>query len=220
MKRLPTPEEIKSVDRIRQLVEERCDGSQQVFADKVGIGKSSVSQYMNGKNFPSNIRAAEIAKAFNVHPMWVMGFDVPMTDQKNIFSYPDIYPIEKHCFPVLGSVACGEPIFMSEEKELYVEAGAGINADFVLHCKGDSMIGARIHDGDIVFVRSQPVVDNGEIAVVAIDDESTLKRFYKYGDLIVLRAENPDFPDIEIRPEDGKEIHILGRAVAFQSDVK
>ena len=64
----------------------------------------------------------------------------------------------------------------NEEKELYVEAGANIHADFCLKAKGDSMIGARIYDGDIVFIRKQEMVNNGEIAAVMIDDEATLKR--------------------------------------------
>lgn len=78
---------------------------------------------------------------------------------------------------------------------------------------------ARINDGDIVFVHQQPEVENGEIAVVAVDDEATLKRFYRYSDLIVLRAENPAYKDIEYRPDDHKDIRVLGKAVAFQSDV-
>lgn len=77
MKRIPTDRERKSQERIIELINTECGGSQQMFADRVGIGKSSVSQYVNGRNFPSNIRAGEIAEAFNVDPMWVMGFDYP-----------------------------------------------------------------------------------------------------------------------------------------------
>lgn len=74
-------------------------------------------------------------------------------------------------FPLLGNIACGEPIFANEERELYVEAGANIQADFCLRAKGDSMIGARIYDGDIVFIKQQPMVEDGEIAAVLIEDE-------------------------------------------------
>ena len=81
MKREPTIIEKNSQSRIIQLIAEFCEGSQQIFADKVGIGKSSVSQYVNGTNFPTNVRAAQIAACFNVSPMWVMGFDVPMYDK-------------------------------------------------------------------------------------------------------------------------------------------
>ena len=135
-------------------------------------------------------------------------------------SYSNIHPIGTKRFPVLGSVACGEPVYMDEEKELYIDSTVDIKADFVLIAKGDSMINARIHDGDIVFVRKQEQVENGEIAVVAIDDEATLKRFYKYADMVVLRAENPAYKEMEFRPEDHRDVRILGKAVAFQSDVR
>ncbi len=84
MKREPTKEELKSQERIIELINECCDGSQNEFAQRVGIGKSSVSQYVNGRNFPGNARAGEIAKAFDLNPLWVMGFDVPkrVTDQE------------------------------------------------------------------------------------------------------------------------------------------
>lgn len=74
-KREPTQYEKMSAKRIRQLIEERCDGSQQAFADKVGIGKASVSQYVNETNYPNNQTCGKIAKAFGLDPMWVMGFD-------------------------------------------------------------------------------------------------------------------------------------------------
>jgi len=115
----------------------------------------------------------------------------------------------------------GKPIYMAEEKEVYVDSTTDVKADFILIAKGDSMTGARINDGDLVFVRQQPEVENGDIAVVAIDDEATLKRFYKYSDdLIVLRAENPEYKDMEYRPGDHKDIRVLGKAVAFQSDLR
>ena len=101
-----------------------------------------------------------------------------------------------------------------------MDASEDIKADFVLIAKGDSMTGARINDGDLVFIRIQQTVENGEIAAVAIDDEATLKRFYKYGDLIVLRSENPEYPEMQFTPDSGHEIRILGKAVAFQSVVK
>ena len=78
MRREPTEIEKLSQRRIIQIIEQFCGGSQQTFADKVKIGKSSVSQYVNGTNFPTNLRAAQIAKCFGVSPMWIMGFDYPM----------------------------------------------------------------------------------------------------------------------------------------------
>lgn len=189
------------------------------LSEKSGVNKASISQYINGTHAPSNFSAAKMANVLEVSPVWLMGFDVPMIDI-DYPKYPNIHPISRRSFPVLGNVSCGEPVFMAEEKDVYIDAENDIKADFVLIAKGDSMIGARIHDGDIVFVRSQPTVENGEIAVVAIDDEATLKRFYRYQDLIVLRAENPAYKDMEFKPEDGRDVRILGKAVAFQSNIK
>lgn len=111
---------------------------------------------------------------------------------------------------------------MSEERENYVMSGTDIKADFCLIAKGDSMINARIMDGDIVFIRKQPTVENGEIAAVAIDDEATLKRFYRDENTgtITLVAENPAYAPITFTRDSLENVYILGKAVAFQSNVK
>lgn len=103
-----------------------------------------------------------------------------------------------------------------------MEAGADIKADFCLIARGDSMINARIHNGDIVFIRRQPEVNNGEIAAVVIEDEATLKRVFYYKDenIISLNAENPAYKPMIYRAEELDTIFILGKAVAFQSDVE
>lgn len=191
----------------------------QELADASGVNKASISQYINGTHAPSNISAGKMAEVLEVSPVWLMGFDVPMTDDP-YSRFPSLGAVTTRSFPVLGSVSCGMPVLMAEEHEVQISADIDIKADFILFAKGDSMIGARIHDGDIVFVRRQMTVENGQIAVVAIDNEATLKRFYRYSDLIVLRAENPSYPDIEIRPADGKEVHILGLAIRVQGELR
>ena len=122
---------------------------------------------------------------------------------------------------MLGDIACGKPIFANEERESYVQAGMNIKADFCLTARGDSMIGARIHDGDIVFCRSQTMVDNGEIAAVIIGEEATLKRVYYYPEKkkLVLQAENPKYEPFVYVGSELDEITILGKAIAFQSDI-
>jgi len=120
--------------------------------------------------------------------------------------------------PILGVVAAGEPILATESYEDYVELGDdGIRVDFCLRVTGDSMKDARIMDGDIVFVRRQPTVQNGEIAVVLIDDEVTLKRVYITEQGIILKPENPAYQPMFVSHEDFRQVRILGRAVAFQS---
>ncbi len=119
-------------------------------------------------------------------------------------------------------MACGEPIYADEDKESYIVLGTNIKADFCLRAQGDSMIDARIHDGDLVFVRKQEIVDNGEIAVVLIDNEATLKRVFYYPDKqkLLLQPANSKYEPFIYIGEELDQIRILGKAVAFQSDVR
>lgn len=186
------------------------------LAERLGKNRATIYRYESNdiEKFP--VTAVEpLAKALYTSPAYLMGW----IDNQKIDSFSNVHPVGTRSFPVLSAVACGEPILMQDERELYIDASSEIKADFVLVAKGDSMIGARINDGDIVFIRQQPAVENGEIAAVAIDDEATLKRFYQYGDLIVLRAENPAYEEMQFRLEDGKTVRVLGKAVAFQSNL-
>lgn len=133
-----------------------------------------------------------------------------------------LQPIKTKKFRMLGNIACGEPIFADEEYETLIEASSDIDADFCLRAHGDSMIGARIYDGDIVFIRRQDMVENGEIAAVLIDDEATLKRvqYDKEANVLMLFAENPQYKTLIFTGEELDKIKILGKAVAFQSFVK
>jgi len=119
--------------------------------------------------------------------------------------------------PILGSVAAGDPILALEEHHDYIEVDGNIRVDFCLRVRGDSMIDARICDGDLVFVRQQPTVENGDIAVVLIDDEVTLKRFYRTDGGVILKPENSKYQPMYYTDEDFKNIQILGKAVLFQS---
>ncbi|MCH5209444.1 MAG: helix-turn-helix domain-containing protein [Oscillospiraceae bacterium] len=183
----------------------------------VGVGKSTVQKWENG--FISNMgrdKIAGLATVLQINPVTLI------TGEQNISpQYDNIFPIKTHKIPLLGEIACGEPIFASEDKESYVEVGTEIRADFCLKAKGDSMINARIMDGDVVFIREQPMVENGEIAAVIIDDEATLKRVYydRNDNKLVLSPENPKYSPFVYVGEELNAIRILGKAIAFQSDV-
>ena len=170
----------------------------------------------------SKIKA--IADALETTPSYIMGWDEPdqKFDEEKLKFFDNLFPITVKKFPLLGNIACGKPIFADEHFEAYVEAGANIKADFCLRAKGDSMIGARIQDGDIVFIHKQEMVDDGEIAAVLIDDEATLKRVYydQENGILQLFAENPQYKTMRFTGEELDHIRILGKAVAFQSDVK
>ena len=207
-------------ERIKEL-RNRMGMSQVEFADKINVSKQTLYKYENDiiTNIPSD-KIEAIAKLSNVSPAYLMGWE---SETNNLVRFFDnIFPIQTKSFPLLGEIACGEPIFANEDRESYVVAGADIKADFCLKCKGNSMINARIHDGDIVFVRKQSMVDNGEIAAVLIENEATLKRVFYYPDKakLVLQAENPSFEPFVYIGEEIERIEILGKAVAFQSDVK
>lgn len=152
-----------------------------------------------------------------------MGFDVPRDREAPAAdpAIPGLYPIKKKRFPVLGKVACGEPIFADEDHETSIMASADIDADFCLIAQGDSMTGAHIDDGDIVFIRQMEVVPNGKIAVVLIEDEATLK-YIDYRPeqaTLVLTPANPAFRTQIYTGEELNQIRVLGMAVTLQKDL-
>lgn len=186
-------------------------------AKAVGVGKSTVRKWETG--FIENMRRDKIAKladALKTTPAYLMGWeDASPSLPDNIISMPRLDSI-----PLLGEIACGEPITAEENVEEYVDLPEHIKADFALRCKGDSMINARIFDGDIVYIHQQPDVASGEIAAVLIDQEATLKRVYHYAGRLELRPENPTFPVLQFEGEQLADIRILGKAVAFTSAVR
>lgn len=134
---------------------------------------------------------------------------------------PNLMPMPKmRKIPLIGSIACGSPILAEEHIEDYIDIPSHIHADFSLTCKGDSMINARIFDGDIVYIRQQSTVESGEIAAVLIESEATLKRVLIYDDHIILAPENPTYKPIICWHEEMNTVRILGKAVAFTSPVR
>lgn len=194
------------------------------FCEKynIRIGKNDLSQYVSGKVQPRQNKLSILGMALGVSEAWLMGYDVPMNHSLDISKFDNIYPVNLKKVPLLGEIACGKPIFANEERESYVLAGSEIHADFCLRAKGDSMVNARILDGDIVFIRKQDMVDNGEIAAVAIGDDVTLKRvvYYPEQNLLILKAENSKYQDMIYAQDQLDQVYILGKAIAFQSDVK
>ena len=186
------------------------------LSELTGIPKSALQRYATGQTEKIPIdRLQAIAKALGTTAPYLMGWE-----ESPKHKLPDnILPLPKmKRWKVLGGTACGEPIFKELDEESIL-APADLDADFAFRCIGDSMINARIFDGDIVFVKSGVEVENGQIAVVRIDDEYTLKRIYRGEDYLELRAENPLYPAKIIRGEQenaeivGKAVHFLGRVI-------
>lgn len=193
------------------------------IADKIGVAKSTIQRYEKGQIQKIKLPVIEsIAKVLRVNPNWIIGnTDDPSIPAERKAIPPGLSPMpEMRKIPLLGTIACGEPILAAENIEEYVDIPKHIKADFALTCKGDSMINARIFDGDVVYIRQQEVVDNGEIAAVLIDGESTLKRVRIFDDHISLEPENPMYKPFVYWNEEMNNIRILGKAVAFTSAVR
>lgn len=191
----------------------------QDLANASGVSKASISQYLSGSHAPSNISSGKMAKVLNVSPVWLMGFDVPMHEAKEPVQKFKTYKSVK--IPVLGAVAAGEPIDAIEN----VEGWEDIPEDwtkhgeyFALRIQGHSM-SPDIRDGDVVIVRVQPVVENGEIAIVCVNGESaTCKRLKRYETELCLIPINSDYETLRFTPQEVESlpVTILGRVIEIR----
>ena len=192
--------------------------TQEELALKSGYtSRSSINKIELGLVDIPQSKIASIATALDVSPAYLLFGDVFNNNNDSL----ELRPVNLKRFPMLGEIACGKPIFANEEHETYIDASADIKADFCLTAKGDSMVGARIHNGDVVFIKEQSIVDNGQIAAVIIDNDVTLKRWYFYPDKkkLVLQAENPSYEPFVFVGEELNNIRCLGRAVSFMSNL-
>ncbi|MGY4105100.1 LexA family protein [Ignavigranum ruoffiae] len=191
------------------------------YQDKysISLSKSALSQYVNGKQEPDQHRIYLLSKTLNVSEAWLMGFDVPMERNdlpKNVTEIPPAIRI-----PVLGLIACGEPILADENISEYRET---FNRNlpkgdlFFLRAKGDSMA-PNIPDGSYVMIRHQEDVENGEIAAVLVngDEEATLKKVRKLGDSILLEAINEDYAPYLVNKNN--PARIIGKAVKVEYEL-
>ena len=181
--------------------------TQNELAKRVSLSRPHIASIESGKYSPSLATAESIADALGVNVAEILnGRDMKKPSTRKI--------------PLLGKIACGNPIEAIERPSDYVDVPEFVSADFALTCQGDSMINARINDGDIVYIRKQPQVENGEIAAVLIDSEATLKRVFYSPGTVTLIAENPAFPPLVFTGSDAEQVRILGKATYFVSKVR
>lgn len=206
--------------RLRALREEQ-KLSQQRLSELLGISKSSINMYERGEREPGFGTVTAMAELFEVDTDYLLGKSPYKNKEEWLSSHHAPSSPANRLVPVLGEIACGQPIFTNEEYGSYAELSPGVRADFCLRAKGDSMIGARIMDGDLVFIRRQETVENGTIAAVIVEDTATLKRVYYDPEkqLLSLNAENPHYPPLLYSGAELEQIRILGKAVAFQSEI-
>ena len=191
------------------------------LADIVGVSEATISRYESGDI--ANMRRKNIitlSKALDIPPSRFICTDKELQELEHL-SIENVFDVKKKRLPMLGNIACGEPTYAEEDWEGFVEVGADINADFCIRAKGDSMTGARIFDGDIIFIHKQDMVENGEIAAVLVEDEATLKRvsYDQDAGILTLYPDNPMYKPLRYEGPDLNNIRILGKAVSCQFDI-
>lgn len=191
--------------------------TQEQLAALLKVSRSTIGMYETGSREPDFETLEAIADIFNVDMDYLMGRST--VERKDPVAAPPIpagfEPLpEMATIPLVGSIACGTPILAEQNIEARIGVPALWRADFALTCHGNSMA-AMIQDGDIVCIRKQPEVENGEIAAVRIGEEATLKRFYRQGDTVMLQAENPAFSPLVYTRDQLNEITIEGRVVGI-----
>lgn len=160
------------------------------------IPTSTLSDYLNAKSLavPGNVQ--KIADALGVSKS-----EIDPSFGPSLEAVGDTISL-----PIIGRISCGNGSVAFEDIEGYQtipSEWASGEDHFFLRAKGDSMTGARIYDGDLLLIRKQPTVENGEIAAVVINGEdAVLKRVYQNGDQVILQSENPNFPPIFTKIDD------------------
>ena len=186
------------------------------LAHKMGYkDKSSISKIENGKADIPQSKIAAFADALQTTPAYLMGWEEKPEPKKPTIP-PGFEPMPKmKKIPLIGAIACGEPITAEQNIEKMVDVPEYIRCDFSLTCHGDSMVDAGIHDKDVVYIRIQPEVENGEIAAVRIDGEATLKRVYYNPGTLTLMPANPAYAPMVYTGSQLEEVHIEGKAVGW-----
>ena len=183
-------------------------------ADEMGISRATVTNWKQKGYDPRKQMLEKIAGYFG------MTVDELLNGEK--IETPDITGLSRletmQKIPLIGTIACGTPILAEQNVEDFVDLPRHIQADFALNCQGDSMIDAGIKDGDVVYIRQQAMVENGQIAAVLVDgDRATLKRFYfdQPSGTVTLMAANPAYAPITKTGEDVGDVRVIVLAVAF-----
>ena len=186
------------------------------LAHKMGYkDKSSISKIENGKADIPQSKIAAFADALQTTPAYLMGWEEQPEPKKPTIP-PGFEPMPKmKKIPLIGAIACGEPITAEQNIEKMVDVPENIRCDFSLTCHGDSMVDAGIHDKDVVYIRIQPEVENGEIAAVRIDGEATLKRVYYNPGTLTLMPANPAYAPMIYTGPQLEEVHIEAKAVGW-----
>lgn len=174
------------------------------LGEQLSLGKTTISQWESAQKLPNAGSIEKIAAFFNVPKSTLFE-----EGSGQFASYGHLVNL-----PVVGKASCGNGVLAYEEIISYEPTPEDwINGDdyFYLVAKGDSMTGARICDGDLLLIRQQPSVEDGEIAAVLIDDEIFLKKVYKQHGTIILQSENPAYPPMVVEHNKYKNVKVIGK---------
>lgn len=182
------------------------------LAKKLNVAPTAVSAWERNENRPLMDKIAIMSEMFDVPISYF--FEDFKTIQEVRKEPAQYICTEFSRLPIIGSISCGDGVIAYEEIKGYEEVPSSwLNGGeyFFVRAKGDSMINARIMDGDLLLIRRQDDVENGEIAAVLIDDEIVLKRVYKTNDTIILQSENPKYQPIVVQKSDMKNVRVIGK---------
>lgn len=209
------------MDNIKKLRLEKGYNMKQA-ALALNLPYTTYVSYEKGDREPNSDVLVKIADFYNTTVDYVLAVSSVRNPTMNV-NIPDGFlpPPQTVKRPRLGVISCGEPIMSEENFDGYDDVPENIHCDFTLVCEGDSMVGARILDGDIVYIKQQSTIENGQIAAVLVDGcEKLLKRVYISEDSIILQAENPNYSPISFFKEDMNRVSIIGKAAGFFSPIK
>lgn len=185
--------------------------TQKDLAKKIGVSESAVSMYERNEREPNMEIIKNIANVFDVEIN-------KLYEDERFLSVKNIIPLEKvKRIPILGTICAGNGIWCEENFDDYIMIDRHIRADFALVIRGDSMIEANIHDGDIAFFKKTNYVDDGKIAAVLLkeNNEATLKKIYKSENGYILQACNSKYPPII-----SKDVLIMGELKGIYKELK
>lgn len=200
-----------SIGKNIKALREQSGLSQADFAKMLGVTDKAVSTWENETRIPRMGVIQKIADCYGLQKTDIIEDSPLSTLPPNVMPLPKMKKV-----PLVGQIACGTPILAEENITDYIDLPGHIRADYALLCKGDSMVNAGIQDGDIVYIRQQEEVENGQIAAVLVDeDEATLKRFYRMDGKVTLNAENPAHAPLVYVGDEISHVRVIGLAVAF-----
>ena len=181
------------------------------------ISASTIGMYEQNRREPDFETLEAIADFFNVDMDYLTGRSTVKNKYRELNKIPEGFspPPEMVLKPLVGKIACGTPILAEQNIDGYILLPNGISADYALNCDGDSMVDAGIYDGDVVFIKEQPMVENGEIAAILIDGETTLKKVYKDKDKLSLIPANSKYAPLTFVKNEINMVSILGKATAY-----